>query len=122
MTGHVWQDVRYGARQLLLNPGFAAVAVLSLAHGIGANTAVFQLVNAVRLRSLPVERPEDLAYVDYAKCSNRSGWFSTRSARFTYSQWAELRDRQQAFSGFFSRRATLFALALCAEPHSSARL
>src|SRR5947209_6162319 len=81
MAGHVWQDLRYGARQLLLNPGFAAVAVLSLALGIGANTAIFQLVNAVRLRSLPVQKPEELAYVDFARGSMRSGWFSTRSAR-----------------------------------------
>ncbi|HEY1497368.1 MAG TPA: ABC transporter permease [Candidatus Solibacter sp.] len=117
MTGHVWQDVRYGARQLLLNPGFAAVAVLSLALGIGANTAVFQLVNAVRLQSLPVERPEDLAYIDFAKGSNRSGWFSTRSARFTYSQWEELRDRQQAFSGIFAWSATRFNLSMGGEAH-----
>src|ERR1022692_3889579 len=61
MPGYVWQDMRFGARQLRLNPGFTAVAVLSLALGIGANTAIFQLVNAVRLRALPVERPEELA-------------------------------------------------------------
>ena len=99
MPGHVWQDLRYGVRQLRLNPGFAAVAVLSLALGIGANTAIFQLVNAVRLRTLPVERPEELAYIDFAKGSMRSGWFSTRSARFTYTHWEQLRDRQEPVSG-----------------------
>jgi predicted permease len=115
MPAPIWQDLRYGARQLRLNPGFAAVAVLSLALGIGANTAIFQLVNAVRLRTLPVERPEDLAYIDFAKGSMRSGWFSTRSARFTYTQWEQLRDHQEAFSGLFAWSATKFNLALGGE-------
>src|SRR6185369_6054828 len=111
MLRHAWQDLRFGARQLRLNPGFAAVAVLSLALGIGANTAIFELVNAVRLRTLPVEKPEDLAYVDFAKGSMRSGWFSTRSARFTYRQWDHLRQNQQAFSGMLSWSSTRFNLA-----------
>ena len=115
MLGHVWQDLRYGARQLRSNPGFAAVAVLSLALGIGANTAIFQLVNAVRLRALPVHHPEELAYIDFAKGSMRSGWFSTRSARFTYAQWEQLRDRQEAFSGIFAWSATRFNLAVGGE-------
>jgi predicted permease len=110
-VGHLWHDLRYGARQLRLNPGFAAVAVLSLALGIGANTAIFQLVNAVRLRALPVPRPEELAYIDFAKGSMRSGWFSTRSARLTYSQWEEIRDRQRAFAGTLAWSATRFNLA-----------
>ena len=107
----MWRDLRFGARQLLLNPGFALVAVLSLALGIGANTAIFQLVNAVRLRTLPVQRPEELAYIDFAKGSMRSGWFSTRSARFTYAQWEQIRDRQKPFSGVLAWSATRFNLA-----------
>src|SRR5258706_15684579 len=62
----IWQDLRYGVRLLRLNPGFAAVAILSLALGVGANTAIFQLLNAVRLRALPVSHPEQLAEIKIA--------------------------------------------------------
>src|SRR5690349_4142906 len=95
---HAWQDLRYAVRQLRNSPGFAAAAVLSLTLGIGANTAIFQLVNAVRLRALPVAHPEELALIDLPPRSMRSGWFSTRSARLTSAQWEQIRARQQAFS------------------------
>ncbi|HKE24023.1 MAG TPA: ABC transporter permease [Bryobacteraceae bacterium] len=107
----LWQDFRYGARQLRLNPGFAAVAVLSLGLGIGANTAIFELVNAVRLRTLPVAKPEELAYVDFRKGSVRNGNFSTRSARFTWRQWQQIQAQQQAFSGVMAWSARRFNLS-----------
>ena len=59
----LWQDLRFGARLLRLNPGFALVAIASLALGIGANTSIFQLIDAVRLRTLPVKNPQELAEV-----------------------------------------------------------
>jgi len=65
------QDLRYGTRQLKQSPGFTLVAVLSLALGIGANSAIFQLIDAVRLRTLPVQNPEELVTIDFR--TGRSG-------------------------------------------------
>jgi predicted permease len=105
-----YSDVRYGLRQLRLNPMFTLVAVLSLALGIGANTAIFQLINAIRLRSLPVANPQELAYLDYAPRSRRGGWWSTRSATFTSTNWESIRRHQEAFSDVIAWSAYSFNL------------
>ena len=95
------QDLRFGIRMLLKNKGFTAVAILSLAFGIGANTAIFQLVNAVRLRTLPVRAPEELVEVRITDMKAARGgiW---RSPSLNYPIWEQIRDRQQAFSGVFA--------------------
>src|SRR2546427_2237835 len=111
MLESIVQDMRYGIRQLKQSPGFTLVAVLSLALGIGANTAIFQLVDAIRLKMLPVRNPQELVSVDFEKNSMRAGWFSTRSARLTYAQWEQIRAQQQAFTGVLAWSAARFNLA-----------
>jgi putative ABC transport system permease protein len=97
----IWQDVRYGIRMLVKYPGFTCVAVLTLALGIGANTAIFQLINAVRLRTLPVKAPQELAEVRMANMKGARGGFA-RSPSVTNPIWEQIRERQQAFSGIFA--------------------
>jgi predicted permease len=113
----IFSDLRFGLRQLRLNPMFTAVAVLSLALGIGANTAIFQLIDAIRLRTLPVGHPQELAYVDFMKDSTRMGWWSSRSSNFTSVQWDSLRTHQQAFSGMAAWSAKSFNLAQGGKAH-----
>jgi len=92
-------DLKHGLRLLRFHPGFAAVAILSLALGIGANTAIFQLLDAVRLRSLPVERPEELYNVRIAENPwGRTGSFSSYHPQLTNPIWERLRSEQEGFS------------------------
>lgn len=93
----MWKDLHYAARALRLNPGFTIVAILSLMLGIGANTAIFQLLDAVRLRSLPVQDPQELARVHIVK-TDRTGAFRGQIADLTNDLWQNIRDHQQAFS------------------------
>jgi putative ABC transport system permease protein len=101
MIEDLLQDARHGLRLLLLNPGFALVAILSLALGIGANTAIFQLLDAVRLRTLPVQHPEQLANVKISPFSG-SGSFYSAYSEITNPQWEQIRTQQQGFSGIFA--------------------
>src|SRR5438046_2484422 len=107
----LWQDLRYGARLLRMNYGFTLVALLSLALGIGANTAIFQLLDAVRLRNLPVRNPEQLAEVRIANREWASGNFNGRHSMMTYPLWEQIRDQQQGFSSIFTWGDDTFNLA-----------
>ena len=107
----LWQDLRFGARLLRLNPGFAVVAVLSLALGIGANTSIFQLLDAVRLRTLPVKDPQQLAVVRIEDRHWSSGRFTNGYAALTNPIWEQIRDHQEAFSSIFAWGPDQFNLA-----------
>ncbi|HKR60400.1 MAG TPA: ABC transporter permease, partial [Pyrinomonadaceae bacterium] len=96
------QDIRFGIRMLAKNPGFTAIAILSLALGIGANTAIFQLLDAVRLRTLPVRAPQELAEIRLADMTGARGSFSSRYNTVTNPVWEQIRDRQQSFSNVFA--------------------
>jgi len=86
-------DLRFAFRQLVKNPGFTAVAVLTLALGIGANTAIFSLLNAALLRSLPAVKDPDSLVTLYG------GTERFRNTVFSYPAYVDMRDRNQVFSG-----------------------
>ena len=90
------QDIRYGLRMLQKSPGLAAVAILTLALGIGANAAIFQLIDALRLRTLPVKDPNSLAIVH--RNDGTSGSCNGPYCQFTFPLWQQIRQRQEAFS------------------------
>jgi predicted permease len=97
----LWQELRYATRKLRLAPGFTTVCVLSLALGIGANTAIFQLIDAVRMRTLPVPHPEELALIRPTDL-RVSGRASGRYAFVTNPMWEQIRAQQRGFSGVFA--------------------
>jgi len=107
----LWKDLLYGVRLLRSNPGFTAIAILSLALGIGANTAVFQLLDAVRLRTLPVRDPQELADVAVVYHPNgRSGDFTASHPDLTFAMWEQIRSQQQAFSSIAAWSSQLLNL------------
>jgi predicted permease len=113
----LWQDLRYALRLLARDQGFALAAVLSLTLGIGANTAIFQLLDAVRLRALPVENPQQLAEIRLGGRISRSGSFTGRRPNLTYAHWDYLRNHQQAFSEVFAWGTRRFNTSPSGEVH-----
>src|SRR3989441_2754906 len=106
-----WRDLKYGARLLRLNPAFAIVAILSLALGVGANTAIFQLLDAVRIRTLPVKNADELVEIRIADpVGGRTGEFNGRRPSLTNPLWEQIRDRQQVFTEVFAWSAPAFDL------------
>ena len=93
-----WRDLRHAFRFLRLSPGFTLVAVLTLALGIGANTAIFQLVDSIRLRSIPVKNPQELGTIRIADRHWGSGQFSSQYSQLTFPMWEQIRKRQEGFS------------------------
>jgi predicted permease len=100
----LFRDARYALRGFAKNPAFTAVAILTLALGIGANTAVFQLLDAVRLRSLPLQKPEELAELRIAGNNGGFGITDGPYAQFTVPMWQEVRRHHDPFSGILAWR------------------
>jgi predicted permease len=93
------RDLSYGARQLSRSPGFTITAVLMLALGIGANTAIFSLLNAILLRHLPVRQPDQLMFFGTAEASGSTRFFPHSSTQaFSYTFYREFRQRNEVFS------------------------
>lgn len=109
--GPLLQDVRYGIRRLLRNPGFTVVAVLSLALGIGANTAIFSVVNTVLLRPLPYTNPDELMVVWEGNRQNSVS--RSPSSLLNFLDW---RDQNQVFEQMAAIRASGLNLTEGGEP------
>ena len=111
------QDLRYAVPMLRNNLGFTAVAVLTLALGIGANTAIFQLLDSIRLTALPLKKPNQLAEVRIIQPHGRTGNFTSLHPDLTYPQWDQIRTQQQGFSGMFAWSENRFNIAPSGETH-----
>src|SRR5262249_36531661 len=104
------QDVRYGFRTIRKSPGFAVVAVLALAFGIGVNSAVFTLLNAITLRPLPVTNPSEVVTVFQSIQGLQSRNVHGSRAFLSYPEYVAYRDQNRTFSGlaaFASAQLTL---------------
>ena len=107
----LWQDLRYGVRTLAKNPGFTIVAVIALALGIGANSAIFSVVNTVLLRPLPFKEPERLVMV--WEDATKHGYPRDTPAAANYIDW---RDQNQVFEGMAAIADLSFNLTGIDEP------
>jgi predicted permease len=106
------QDLRYGFRTLVKNPGFTGVAVLTLALGLGANTAIFSLTDQILLRLLPVENPEELVVLRSPGPRKGRVWSDSDSATsLSYPVYKELRDKNNVFTGLLARFAVPLSVA-----------
>src|SRR5262245_52237926 len=107
----IWQDLRYRARMLLKNPGFTLIAVITLALGIGANTAIFSVVNGVLLSSLPYPHPEQLAMV---WCNNKRQGIPDDIT--SYPNFVDWRDQNKTFQGMAGVTSDTYTLTAGCDP------
>src|SRR5437763_12477278 len=97
----LWQDLRYGARMLLKNPGFTLIAIVTLALGVGANTAIFSVADKLLLRSLPVKDPQRLALVSGETVNPKF-----QNNIFSYPDYVDYCDQNEAFNGLLASNQT----------------
>jgi macrolide transport system ATP-binding/permease protein len=110
----LWQDLRFGVRMLIKKPGFTLVAVLTLALGIGVNTAIFSTVNGFILRPLAVERPDDLVMATWGSKKSSEAW-----NRFSYPNYVDYRDSNQVFSGLLVWQMTSAGISNSADRNAA---
>ncbi|MBA3323260.1 MAG: ABC transporter permease [Pyrinomonadaceae bacterium] len=110
----IWQDLRYGFRMLVKSPGFTLVAVVTLALGIGANSAIFSGVSAFVLRPLPVEEPERVVRV-FESSGGMGDHGPELAGSFSFPDYADYRDQAQVFDGLTAQRLVQAALSRDAE-------
>lgn len=109
--GMLWQDIRYGLRMLYKNPGFSTIAVLTLALGIGSNTAIFSLVDVVLFRPLPIVKSSEVVRIDAGRTKDHAsaGW-----RWMSFPSYREYRDNSDVFSGlaaYLDRLPVNFSIA-----------
>jgi predicted permease len=109
LEDEMFQDLRFGFRMLLKHKGFTAVAVLTLGLGIGANTTIFSLIDAVLLKMLPVKQPEQLVLLSH-------GDSRARSDGFPYSTYVQLRDHNQVLSGVLAYHTFRLTVSVDSQP------
>ncbi len=102
------QDLRFALRQLRKSPAFAIVAIVTLALGIGANTAIFTLLDQALLRQLPVSHPEQLVRLQYvgSNTGRVSSYGGDSHSYFSYPMYRDLRDKNQVFDGMLANIET----------------
>src|SRR4029079_13382120 len=98
MIEDVWQDLRYGARSLRKNPGFTMIALVTLALGIGANTAIFSVVNGVLLKPLPYPDPQKLAMIYSTTAQSKDARIPICDADFV--DWRNQNQIFESIAGF----------------------
>src|SRR5262245_24582103 len=103
------QDVRHGARMLLQNPGFALVAIVSIAIGVGANAAMFSVADTLVLRPLTIPRANEIVTVTAVQPP--SGFAPPQTAALSYPDYIDVRDQSQSFASLVAYRLVVATFA-----------